>query len=86
MNYLISAYTSSIIFTIIFNIALRSYGASIPIQLLIVLISAIVTISFLSKDAKLRGLKFGDSFWGLIGIIGVIIYHIFYAKKHPMSK
>jgi len=47
---------------------------------------AVIIMILLSKDAQERSLSQGHSAWGLLGIIGVAIYHLAFAKNAPVRR
>jgi len=82
MNLISIAYLVEII-TIILNYLLDVNA--LVLFWVINMLSIGVVSSLLGKDAPKRGLTKGHSFWALLGILGVIIYHLVFARKHPVK-
>ena len=46
----------------------------------------VIIMILLSKDAQERSLPQGHFAWGFLGVIGVAIYHLAFAKNAPVRR
>ena len=74
MEHLTKAYLFSLFFGIV-SLFFRSFSS------LIILIGIVVVGIFIEKDALARGLSRAHGLWALLGLIGVFIYHMVFARK-----
>ena len=75
MDNLIKAYFVAIVFFII------SLWFEMLSLLVIQLIGAFIVAGFIGKDAAERKLPGAHKWWALLGVLGVIIYHLAFALR-----
>jgi hypothetical protein len=80
MEYFIKAYISAAIWIIVERIA-SLLNANLLINFIIMLGFFFLTAYFIDKDAKTRKLSSYHQLWALLSIIGVIIYHLGFARN-----
>ena len=79
MSYIYWAYGSGIV-QLILSLVPEEGGLSIISSL------GIITMILLSKDAQERSLPQGHCAWAFLGVIGVAIYHLAFAKNAPVRR
>ena len=78
MDNLGKAYLWSVIFSISAPIA-SLYNTVVAV--ILVLLHVFVVGSFIANDATSRGKSKAHQVWSILGLIGVIIYHLIFARE-----
>lgn len=84
MNNIIGAYVTFFVYIIVdffVGLVVSKNGLDFLFMILLIFIYLVVASKFISKDAISKGLSKRHGFWALLGIIGILIYHIGFSKN-----